>query len=182
MRELLRDHLGRNYRMDSVEHYRAVLDELPDLHAAHLDLGAAYSREGQADPAERHIRRALELGYPVPDLALNYLAGLAGRRGDFEGMKARFQQAARAPHPHPLIVRNRKVLSAWLDSGGRSSGQTLNLVMRHDFEVIPAGIQPIVPAPLPQDAWKWPPGPNRDPMGRRAPPEPALAGRQEKGS
>ena len=175
MRQLMRDHLGRNHRMDGVEHYRAVLDESPDLHAAHLDLGAAYFRQGQADLAERHIRRALELGYPVPDLAVNYLAGLAGQRGDVEGMTAQLRQAAQVSHPHPLIVRNSKALDSWLDSGGRGSGQKLNLVMRHDFEVIPAGVQPIVPAPLAKDAWKWPAELGQ--TARCASPEPATADR-----
>ena len=37
------------------------------------------------DEAEQHVRRALELGYPLPGLALNYLACIAARRGDYEG-------------------------------------------------------------------------------------------------
>src|SRR6185369_3423771 len=53
---------------------------LGDHHAAHMDLAGAYFRADQLDLAEVHVRRALELGTPVPGLALNYLGCIFERR------------------------------------------------------------------------------------------------------
>ncbi|HUT77738.1 MAG TPA: radical SAM protein, partial [Polyangia bacterium] len=155
LEELMRDHYGLKVRPDSLEQCQSALAELPDLHAAHLDVGAAYFRAGRLDEAEHHIRRALELGYPVPDLAWNYLAGLAGRRGDLEGMKAQLEEAAQRPNPHPLVAQNARALSDWLAAGGRRSGRKLNLAMRHTFQAVLPDAQPMVPAPLPADSLDW---------------------------
>jgi len=156
LRELLRDHYGRKCRLDGVEEYKPVLQRLGDLHAAHLDLGAAYFRAGRPKEAEHHIRKALDLGYPLPELAWNYLAGLAGQRGDFDGMKARLEQAMQRPQPHPVVAGNLKALTQWLRAGGRRSGRKLNLAMHHNFEAVLPDAQPVVPAPLPEDPCQWP--------------------------
>ena len=62
--------LRESYR-DGIAECEAILERLGDYHAAHMDLGGAYLRAGRLDDAERHVRRALELGYPAPGLALN---------------------------------------------------------------------------------------------------------------
>ena len=159
----------RHFWRPDVEHCRAVLRRLGDCHAAHLDLGAAHAFANQPDDAERHVRRALELGYPVPALARNYLACIAGQRGDVNGMKAHLQAALEQDPPHPLLAANLQTLTDWLADGGPKSRRPLNLTMRHDFEIVPADCQPVRPGPLPADICDWPATP------RLAPPHAALA-------
>ena len=155
--ELLRRHCGLKTTGSarSVEQCRAVLDRLPDLPAALLDLGAALFREGELDPAERCLRRAIQLGYPIPELAENYLAGILGRRGDLAGMQKLLRQATDREHPHPLVVANARALDAWLAAGGPRSGRKLDLAMRHDFHPVTPAVQPIAPAPLPPGYLDW---------------------------
>ena len=140
----------------TVEHCRRVLQRLGDCHAAHLDLGAAHGFANQPDDAERHVRRALELDYPVPALALNYLACIAAQRGDLDGAKAHLRRALEQDWPHPLVAANHKTLTDWLATGAARSGRPLDLTMRHDFEIVPAHAQPIRPGPLPADVCDWP--------------------------
>jgi len=147
-----------------VEDCHRVLHRLGDHHAAHLDLGAAYAFAGRPDDAERHVRRALELGYPVPALAYNYLACLAGQRGDLDGMRAVLRRTLEQDWPHPIAAGNLRVLDEWLNGGGPKSGRPLNLTMRHDFEIVPADAQPVRPGPLPADVCQWAePVPSRQP-------------------
>ena len=153
----LRTHFGvQRLWQPSVADCRAVLQRLGDLHAAHLDLGAALAYAGQPVEAERHVRRAIELGYPVPSLALNYLACIAGQRGDLDGMRARLEEALRQEYAHPLAASNLRTLTAWLDAGGPKSAGPLEVAMRHDFEIIPEDRQPVRPGPLPADCCDWP--------------------------
>ncbi len=76
--------LREMYR-EGVPECRAILERLPDYHGAHMDLGGACFQVGLLDEAERHVRRALELGYPLPGLVYNYLACIAKVRGDIQG-------------------------------------------------------------------------------------------------
>src|SRR5690606_35013044 len=59
---------------ESAAEYAAILERLGDHAPAHMDLGGALLAEGDAEGAERHARRALELGYALPGLAHNLIA------------------------------------------------------------------------------------------------------------
>lgn len=50
---------------ESIQTNIKVLDLEPDFAVAHNNLAAAYTESGQYDAADRHCRRALELGYDV---------------------------------------------------------------------------------------------------------------------
>jgi radical SAM superfamily enzyme YgiQ (UPF0313 family) len=159
MQELVRRHLHPPIRDFSAAECQAALRRLPDLHAAHVDLGAACFRAGQVDRAELHLLQALKLNYPVPDLVYNYLAGITGRRGDLGGMKAQYDRLVQRPGVHPLVAANAKALDQWLAGGGARSGRKLNLAMRHTFEPAFVASQPVLPAPLPPNACRWPDAP-----------------------
>ena len=153
----LADHQGvQKYRPLTVAECEAALDRLPGLHAAHLDLAAAYTYAGRFDDAKRHARRAMELGYPVPALALNCLACLAAGRGDLPAAREHLNEAMRQPSPHPMIAANVERLTKWTEAGGAEAGRPLELAMRHDFEIIPEPVQPVRPGPIPADFHVWP--------------------------
>ncbi len=96
---------------EGVSECAAIAERLGDHHAAHMDLGGAHYREGHLDEAEHHVRRALDLGYPLPGLALNYLACIAARRGDVDGMRAHFDEATKRDPQHPVLVKNVRTAS-----------------------------------------------------------------------
>jgi len=170
----LRDWFQRNkglregYR-ETADECRAILERLGDHHAAHIDLAGALCREGQLDEAERHVRRALDLGYPAPGLALNYLAVIAARRGDTAGAQEHLAQAARVDPQHWVLARNAQIARAWAQRGGAGP---LELVAGHDFQLLERPSQPTLPGPLPADFAVWsppPPAPER-PIGGGARP------------
>jgi anaerobic magnesium-protoporphyrin IX monomethyl ester cyclase len=171
--QLFRDWFRQNKGMhdgprEGVEECRAILERLDDHHAAHMDLGGAYYREGRLDEAERHVRRALELEYPAPGLALNYLGCIAARRGDTAGMRERFSEAMRRDPQHWVLVRNVQVVREWTAKGG--AGQP-DLVAEHDFQLLERTSQPTLPGALSADFAVWqppPPPPERPVGGRRA--------------
>jgi anaerobic magnesium-protoporphyrin IX monomethyl ester cyclase len=156
------DHSGlRVVHTDGVAEYEAILERLGDYHAAHMDLGAAYYHEGMLDLAERHVRRALELGYPLPGLAYNHLACIAKARGDLEAMMDRFSEAAKKDPQHFVLIQNVKRAREWFKQGGPAKGLPLDLVVRHDFQLLERTIQPTLPGPLAQgfEAWTGAPPP-----------------------
>jgi len=146
----------QKYRPLTVAECEAALHRLPGLHAAHLDLAAAYTYAGRLDAAERHARLAMELGYPVPAIALNYLACLAAQRGDLPAARGHLNEAMQQPSPHPMIAANYERLTKWTEAGGAEAGRPLELVARHDFEIIPEPVQPVRPGPIPADFHVWP--------------------------
>jgi radical SAM superfamily enzyme YgiQ (UPF0313 family) len=126
----------------------SALGLLPDCAAAHLDLGAAYLRAGKVHQAEEHIRRAVDLGYPVPSIAFAYFGAIALARGSVEGLKAWYDEAMRAD-PAPVVVVNYGAVQRWLGAGGPKSGKRLELVAGHPFA--PSSVasvrQPTAPGP-----------------------------------
>ncbi len=152
--------IREHYRAGEPE-YRAILERLGDHHAAHVDLAGALFHAGRLDEAEHHLRRALDLGYPAPGLALNYLACIAFQRGDLEGMQDRFTEAAKRDPQHPVLIHNVQAARAWYAQGGPGKKLPLALTARHDFQLLERNVQPTLPGPLPDDfaAWTAPPAP-----------------------
>jgi radical SAM superfamily enzyme YgiQ (UPF0313 family) len=153
--------LHEPYR-ESADECRAILARLGDHAPAHMDVAGACWREGQLDETEQHARRALELRYPLPGLALNYLACVAARRGDIEGMKGHLAEALRRDPQHWVLAHNQQVLK---------SGRLDGLVARHEFQLLERTAQPTLPGPLPDDFAVWqpsPPPPERPVGGVRA--------------
>jgi anaerobic magnesium-protoporphyrin IX monomethyl ester cyclase len=146
--------LREAYREGPAE-YRAVLERLGDYHAAHMDLAGALYREGSLDEAEHHVQRALDLGYPLPGLAHNYRAAIARARGNVVGMMDAFSLAARVDPQHYVLIKNVQAARAWFAAGGPGKGAPLDLVARHDFQLLERTVQPTLPGPLPDDFATW---------------------------
>ena len=147
----------RTMRKESAADFAAILERLGDYHAAHMDLGAALYHEGKLDDAERHVKRALELGYPLPGLAYNHLACIAKARGDLDAMMDLFSTAAKVDPQHWILRQNVEAARAWFKQGGAKpeSRLPLNLVVRHDFQLLERTAQPTLPGPLPEDWRTW---------------------------
>jgi radical SAM superfamily enzyme YgiQ (UPF0313 family) len=155
------EHRGiQNFYREDVPAARAILEKVGDYHAAHMDLGGAYFREGQLDLAEQHVLRALELGYPVPGLAYNYLGCIAHLRGNLQGMQDRFLQAAKLDPQHHVLIQNVERARAWFRERGPERGLPLTLTARHEFQLLERTQQPTLPGPLPPDFAEFsPPSP-----------------------
>jgi radical SAM superfamily enzyme YgiQ (UPF0313 family) len=145
----------RTVYREGVEDYRRILAELGDYHAAHMDLGGALFHAGDLDGAEKHVRRALELGYPLPGLVYNYLACISKQRGDLESMMDWFTLAAREDPQHFVLIQNVNAARAWFAAGGAKAGAPLNLAARHDFQLLERTVQPTLPGPLPDGFEVW---------------------------
>jgi radical SAM superfamily enzyme YgiQ (UPF0313 family) len=159
----LRDWFRRNKGLrdgfrEGIVEYEAILGRLGDHHAAHLDLAGAYFREGRLDEAERHASRALELQYPAPGLALNYLACIAALRGDAVVMQQRFSEAMSRDPQHGVIARNADVIERWAAQPS-SDVASLDLLATHDFQLLERRSQPTLPGPLAKDFAVWHPPP-----------------------
>jgi len=139
----------------TVEECQAALEQLPDLHLNHIDLGAACFRAGQLDSAEKHLRNALQLHYPLPEFVYNYLAGVSGQRNDLHGLEENIKIAVQQPNPHPVVIRNAKLLVDWLNAHGPQKGLVLELTLNHYFDPTGMQVQPIRPGPLPADCQLW---------------------------
>jgi radical SAM superfamily enzyme YgiQ (UPF0313 family) len=145
----------RDYYVESVGDAQAILERVGDYHGAHLDLAGAYYRAEQLDAAERHARRALELGYPAPGLVYNYLACIAARRFDIKGMQDCFLAGAKLDPQHHILISNVERARAWFRQNGPERGLPLELHAHHDFQVFERMQQPTLPGPLPSDYALW---------------------------
>jgi len=140
---------------DGIDDYQAILARLGDHHAAHLDLAGAYYEAGDLDPAEQHLRRALELGLPTPGVAHNILACIAHQRGDVQGMMDQLSEGAARDPQHVVLIRNVEAARAWFRQGGPAQGLPLELHAQHDFQILERTEQPTLPGPLPPDFATW---------------------------
>lgn len=155
--------LHEPYR-ESASECRAILERLGDHAPAHMDVAAACWREGDLDGTAAHARRAMELGYPLPGLALNALACVAARRGDLAEMRARFDEARARDPQHWLLARNFKAAG---------EGRLGALGVSCEFQLLERTAQPTLPGPLAPDFAAWGPAP--------APPERPIGGRRAAG-
>lgn len=143
------------YHQDGVEEYQAILERLGDYHAAHLDLGAAYYRAEHLDLAEQHVRRALDLAYPLPGLAHNYLACIAVARGNPRAAQHQLSEAVKRDPQHHVVLRNVSLLKQWLVQQQGGTDRLPSLAARHDFQLFERTVQPVLPGPLPHDFGRW---------------------------
>ncbi|MEZ4301483.1 MAG: radical SAM protein, partial [Polyangiaceae bacterium] len=153
----------RTMYKETAADFEAILRELGDHHAAHMDLGAAYYHEGKLDLAEQHITRAKELGYPNPGLVYNHLACIAKAKGDLPSMMDHFSTAARLDPQHYVLIQNVNRARAWFKDKGPERGLPLELTVRHDFQLLERTAQPTLPGPLPPDYAEWTAAPVRSP-------------------
>ncbi len=151
-----RDHRGvQQHYLEDVEAARAILNKVGDHHAAHLDMAGAYFRAQRLDDAERHVRRALALDYPVPGLAYNYLAVIEFQRGNLRGMQDHFMTAAKTDPQHNVLIQNVEKVRAWFRARGPENNIPLALEARHDFQLLERTLQPTLPGPLAEDFDDW---------------------------
>lgn len=153
----------RTVHRETTADFEAILAELGDYHAAHMDLGASHYHDGDLDLAERHVRKALDLGYPLPGLVYNHLACIAKAKGDLDGMMEHFSTAAKLDPQHYVLIQNVGRARAWFKQGGPSRGLPLDLAVRHDFQLLERTAQPTLPGPLPVDYAQWTTPPARSP-------------------
>jgi tetratricopeptide (TPR) repeat protein len=142
-----------------------ILERVGEYHAAHLDLAGAYYRARNWDAAEKHVQRALDLGYPAPGLAYNYLAVIAFARGDIPAMQNHFMTAAKTDPQHHVLIENVEKVRAWFRANGPEKGFPLELHARHDFQLLERTLQPTLPGPLPDDWADWNASPKPVPTG-----------------
>jgi radical SAM superfamily enzyme YgiQ (UPF0313 family) len=156
MNAWFRDNSGlRQLHHANVAECRAILERLPDHAPAHMDLAGAYYQEGSLGHAEEHVRRAMDLGYPLPGIALNYLACIARDRGDLDAMMDWFSRAAKEDPQHYVLIQNVQAARAWFSAGGPGKGLPLSLKAHHDFQLLERTMQPTLPGPLPDDFATW---------------------------
>ena len=126
---------------------REILERLPDLHAAHLDLAAACYGEGDFNAARACAQTALQLGYPLPGLCRNLLACIGARTGD---IKTALEEliAAKSLGLHAVVERNIAAAQGWITAGGPNNNIPLLLDADCIFEVTRPFVQPVMPGPI----------------------------------
>ncbi|HEX4338365.1 MAG TPA: radical SAM protein [Polyangiaceae bacterium] len=157
------------YRPD-VEACRGILERLGDYHGAHMDLATALYDAGQFVEAERHARRALELGYPAPGIAYSLLACVANANRDYGAVEENLRKALRRDPQHWVVARNAETFRVFLSEGGPASGRSLELLAGHGFALFERTVQPTLPGPLPEDFASW-----TDPSAGGVKPSPRVA-------
>jgi hypothetical protein len=141
---ILDHHREMDFFRYSVRQRRRILDRLPDLPAAHLDLGRAMLSAGHGYEAEKHLQRALKMGYPLPGPVWNDLAVLDAAKGERQRATDRLHRAFET-WPHPLVLENLDRLQQW----GRSTpNPALQPVGHEDLDRIAALRQPAEPGPV----------------------------------
>ena len=121
----------------SVAERQAIVERLPTLHSAQVDLANACLRAGQLDAAEAALDRAEAWGFPMPAMIDNQRACIALTRSKPEQALALLDQAV-ARTPSRILTVNRQNLRRWLnDPKDRQHPPRLNdSVQAYEFQVI----------------------------------------------
>jgi hypothetical protein len=123
----------QNYWQFSVADYRAALTRMPETHLLHVDFCRAYLKEGNTDAAERHLRRAITLGFFLPGIVHNLHACIAAARMDIERTRFHLYEAL-AIHPHQVVIENIERFEFWLNSCEAQNNIPLKLMPGDGFE------------------------------------------------
>jgi radical SAM superfamily enzyme YgiQ (UPF0313 family)/Flp pilus assembly protein TadD len=99
----------------TIEEREAVVDRLPNLHIAHVELANAYYRGGRLDDAESALNRAEKLNFPITALIFNQQACIALARGNVDKALTLLEHASRFV-PNQIVMNNMKTLRAWADT------------------------------------------------------------------
>jgi tetratricopeptide (TPR) repeat protein len=94
---------------EGIERLIGVTEALPQLVAAHLDLGIAYGRIGEFEKAEASLRRALELS-PHHAAALNELGIALRHQGRFDEARQSYERALDVAPEFHFAHRNLAIL------------------------------------------------------------------------
>jgi tetratricopeptide (TPR) repeat protein len=141
--------------VETTEDCRAIVSLLGDHAPAHLSLAGAYYRDGELELCAEHAQKALDLGHPTPGLSYNYLACVAYRRGDIAGMQQHFMTAAKTDPQHQVLISNVQRARAWFAERGPERGLPLQLIGRHEFQLLERTEQPALPGALPENFAEW---------------------------
>ena len=143
------ERLGKQpgYYQYTEEESRNIVKHLPNLPEAYLDYAAACCRSGNYPLAEQNARLALELGYPLPGLALNCLGCIAAAKGNFADARSAFSSAVQI-YPHAIALSNLQTLNQWLAQGGVASKSRMLLMPDCSFETNWLQVQPEKPVPV----------------------------------
>jgi anaerobic magnesium-protoporphyrin IX monomethyl ester cyclase len=147
--------------VETTEDCQGIVSRLGDHAPAHLSLSGAYFRDGELELCAEHAQKALDLGHPTPGLAYNYLACVAHLRGDVQGMQQHFMTAAKTDPQHQVLISNVQRARAWFAERGPERGLPLQLVGRHDFQLLERTEQPALPGALPENFAQWDAAPPR---------------------
>lgn len=142
------------YRETAAE-CEAIVQRLPEHHAAHLDCAVAHYREDNFDDAVRHAQKALDLGHPLPGLCLNLLAAVACQRKEWAKMQQYLTEAWQRDPQHYVLVRNVHKVKAWLNDAGPLRNTPIDVEAHADFQLLERTMQPMLPGALPADFAVW---------------------------
>ncbi|MBF0444774.1 MAG: tetratricopeptide repeat protein [Magnetococcales bacterium] len=120
------------FKYFTLDEYINILDRLDGLHSAHMDLAGAYLRYGQPDKAEPHIHTAIKNGFPLPELAYNYLACVAAYRGDIDSLGNNLKKAMK-PTLLPLVEENVNRYQAFMQAKDDDNGSELKLFVHNNL-------------------------------------------------
>jgi len=141
--------------VETTDDARAVLSRLGDHAPAHLDVAGAYYRDGELELAAQHAQKALDFGHATPGLAHNYLACIAQQCGDIKAMQDHFLIAAKTDPQHQILISNVQRARGWFAERGPERNLPLNLIGKHDFQLLERTEQPALPGTLPERFDEW---------------------------
>lgn len=121
----------------TVAEREAIVERLPEVHAAHLELANAYLKAARLDDAEAALARAQTLGFPIPGAIDNQRACIALARGDIDAALAVLERGLQRV-AHPLLEVNRQMLLRWIETPAelRAGAPVLNdSVQAQDFQL-----------------------------------------------
>jgi len=108
----------------TVAELEAVAAQLPGVHAVQFDLAVACFNAGLYEKAMEPLAKAMHLGFPASELTLHLLNCLKGAAQYPEVAAGRTVPSGPAS-PHPVVMRNRRLVRSWMESGGGVKGARL---------------------------------------------------------
>lgn len=130
----------------SIKERAEILTLFPELGSAHLDLGVAHLMNSDLQEAEKHLKNAIKLLYPLRGVAYNYLAIIAAFNKKHEMARKYLEEASKDYESYNVDENIKKIIQ--LSEHDLDAIKKFNLLPSTFYHHYEHFEQPVRPAPI----------------------------------
>lgn len=111
----------------TIQEREDILERLPNLPIAYLELSNAYFRAGMLDKADEALTHAEQLGFPIENILMNQRACICVLRKKYDLALCCLEKAFQS-NPDQIVTRNFNNMQTWMNSSNKQQDRPVMLI------------------------------------------------------